>query len=204
PKRPITLYDPCCGGAYHLGVLAYLHWKDIAAIIASDIDPEALSLAERNLALLTPGGLERRIAEIEKMISLYGKESHAGALESARSLRQQQAQFLQDHVIETEIFFADVTNKETLVNRIGRKAVDIVLTDVPYGWSSGWQTPTAAQDDLSPAWRMLDSLKSILSPDSVVAIAADKGQKFTHESFQRLDKFRVGRRQVWILQLACE
>lgn len=200
PKQPITLYDPCCGGAYHLSVLAYRHWKDIGAIIASDIDPDALSLAERNLSLLTKQGLDQRIAEIEKMIARYGKESHAQARESARALRQQQAQLLQDHEIKTELFLADVTDRQSMVKRMGAKAVDLVIADVPYGWSSSWQTPVPPQDDLPTGWRMLESLRSILGPASVAAIIADKGQKFGHEDYRRLDKFRIGRRQIWIFQ----
>jgi hypothetical protein len=45
-----VLHDPCCGGAYHLTTLAYLHWDRIDAIIGSDINADALALAERNLA----------------------------------------------------------------------------------------------------------------------------------------------------------
>src|SRR5215211_6457770 len=50
-STPCTLYDPCCGAAYHLSILAYLHWGHIREVIASDIDEKAVALAERNLRL---------------------------------------------------------------------------------------------------------------------------------------------------------
>src|SRR5690348_10547774 len=92
---PVKLYDPCCGGAYHLAVLAYLHWGHIMEIRASDIDGEALSIAKRNLALLTLQGLESRMAEVEEMRRLYQKESHAEALRSAAHLKAKLLQHLE-------------------------------------------------------------------------------------------------------------
>src|SRR5512140_2505380 len=59
-----VLYDPCCGAAYHLSVVAYLHRKDIQEIISSDIDEQAVALAKRNLELVNAAGLENRISEI--------------------------------------------------------------------------------------------------------------------------------------------
>src|SRR5512136_1763817 len=63
-ESPCTIYDPCCGAAYHLSVIAYLHWDTICRVICSDIDEKAVQLAERNLGLLTPAGMERRGREI--------------------------------------------------------------------------------------------------------------------------------------------
>src|SRR5687767_4526533 len=63
-SSPCTLYDPCCGVAYHLSILAYLHREHIREIIASDIDEKAVALAERNLGLLHRDGLEERIREL--------------------------------------------------------------------------------------------------------------------------------------------
>jgi hypothetical protein len=59
---PVSVYDPCCGGAYLLTTLAYEHWSQIHTIIGSDIDTDALNLAERNLSLLTLDGLDQRLA----------------------------------------------------------------------------------------------------------------------------------------------
>ncbi len=72
-STPGTLYDPCCGAAYHLSVLAYLHPKHNREVIASDIDEKAVALAERNLGLLHPEGMEQRIRELSELLEEYGK-----------------------------------------------------------------------------------------------------------------------------------
>ena len=105
---PVTIYDPCCGSAYHLSALAHLHADAIARIIASDINEDILTVAWRNLDLLTLDGMDRR---------------------------------------------------------------------------------------------MVDALLPLISPQSVVAIVADKGQSIRHEQYRRLDRFQVGKRQIVILSL---
>ena len=47
---------------------------------------------------------------------------------------------------------------------------------------------------------MLDSLLGVLSESSIVAIVSDKGQKVSHEGYQRLERFQVGKRRVIILK----
>jgi len=61
------LYDPCCGAAYHLSVLAYIHREYIREVIASDIDEKAIDFAKRNLELLSIAGIDKRITEISRM-----------------------------------------------------------------------------------------------------------------------------------------
>ena len=51
-ETPCTLYDPCCGVAYNLSVLAHLHREYIQELIGSDIDKKAIALAKRNLQLV--------------------------------------------------------------------------------------------------------------------------------------------------------
>src|SRR5260221_8448547 len=66
-EEPCVLYDPCCGSGYLLSILLYLHARTLKAVVGSDINPEALRLAARNLALLTPEGIAERVAQIEAM-----------------------------------------------------------------------------------------------------------------------------------------
>src|SRR4029077_18014228 len=63
-STPCVLFDPCCGAAYHLSVLAYLHREYIREVIGSDVEEVAIALAKRNLDLLSLSGLDRRIGEI--------------------------------------------------------------------------------------------------------------------------------------------
>jgi 16S rRNA G966 N2-methylase RsmD len=192
---PCTLYDPCCGAAYHLSVLAYLHRERIRTIIASDIDEKAVALAERNLGLLHRDGLEERIRELSAMFEQYGKESHREALKSASTLKEKL--LTEKHPLETRVFQANATDTRAITNRVQPQSVDIVFTDVPYGWHSQWRD---AEDLSNPLRSMVDALLEILSTSSIVAVVSDKQQKAVHEQFQRLEQFRVGKRRVVILK----
>ena len=198
---PCTVYDPCCGGAYHLTSLAYLHWQRIAKIIASDIDAAALGLARRNLSLLTLAGLDQRAAEIATYIDQYGKPSHVAALQSAARLHLALAKQIEQHPLETRIFLADSLDGAALNQSLAGQTIDIVLTDIPYGQKTSWTLPAGENDSLPfPAWRMLEALLGVLSPHSLVAVASDKQQKISHARYQRLEKFQLGKRQVVILK----
>lgn len=198
---PCCLYDPCCGGAYHLSTLAYLHWNAIDEIIASDVDEKALSLAERNFALLTIEGMNRRISEISQMLAWYGKSSHAAALKSANILRHQLLKQIETHTIKTRLFRANVTDRKTFREKFLSRKVDVVIADIPYGQRSRWQVPDLTpQKSLEPVWQMLESLRPILSLKAVVAIAANKRQKISHEEYQRIEQFQIGKRHIALLQ----
>ncbi len=192
---PVVLYDPCCGSAYHLCALAYLHWQSISEIIASDIDEEAVQLARRNLNLLSLAGLDRRTDEIFSLLQQYQKESHQIALESARTLRQQVVEAQSQ--IETQIFQANGLSGETLQRHLLGQPIDVVFADVPYGQHSQWQG-VAASDN--PVGLMLEALLGVLSPTSLVAIAADKAQKISHNGYRRVEHFKIGKRVVAILR----
>jgi tRNA G10 N-methylase Trm11 len=196
-STPCTLYDPCCGAAYHLSVLAYLHRGHIRKVIASDIDEKAVKLAGQNLDLLHTDGLDKRIRELSKMLQAYGKESHREALRSASLLKEKLSAFIEKHPLATRIFQASATDGSAISKHIGQRSIDILFTDVPYGWHSQWREA----DDLSnPIRSMLDALFEVLSASSIVAVASDKQQKATHERFQRLEQFQVGKRRVVILK----
>jgi 23S rRNA (guanine2535-N1)-methyltransferase len=198
--RPV-IYDPVCGTAYHLSTLAYLHPNDIGEIIASDVDPEILATAERNLSLLTPAGLDRRINEITEMLAAYGKPSHAAALASAQRLKQRLLLFAQVHEIRTRIFQADATDAAALRSGLAGTQVDMVISDIPYGQHSSWRSANPADPaPRRPIWRMLEALTPLLAPGAVVAIAADKGQKIEHEAYRRAERFQIGKRHVAILR----
>jgi len=195
-STPCTLYDPCCGAAYHLSVLAYLHGEFIREIIASDVDEKAVELAKRNLGLLDVAGLERRMDEIKTMIDEYGKDSHKDALKSAHILKEKLSE---KHPVVTKVFQANAMNGEEISRNIKPRSADIVFTDVPYGLHSNWDNSDHAVS-FNPLTSMLDSILGILSPSSIVAIVSDKGQKASHEAYQRIEQFQVGKRRVVILR----
>lgn len=202
-STPVTIYDPCCGSAYHLMVLAYLHWSEIKTIIASDIDLDILTVAERNLNLLTVKGLENRAKAIHEMVTQFEKKSHVEAEKSVRKFQHQLEKNLAQHPIDHFLFTADATSHQMMEDKLKAQSIDVVIADIPYGHQSQWQTSLAElETDLTMLDRMLDSLLHILAGGAVVAIVADKGQKATHSAYQKVGRFRIGKRQVFLLQLA--
>ena len=195
-----TLYDPCCGTAYHLSVLAYLHGAHLREIIASDIDEKAVAFAKRNLGLLSVAGLDRRIEEISSLLDQYHKVSHQEALSSAHLLRNKIASFSREPPLITKVFQASATDGRSMLRTIEPKSVDIVFTDVPYGQHSQWHD--SDNNENTPLWSMLNALQGVLSASSIVAIVSDKGQKVSHERYQRIEQFQIGKRRVVILKLA--
>lgn len=196
---PCTLYDPCCGAAYHLSVLGYLHRRHIRKIFASDIDEEAVALANRNLGLLHAAGMEQRVNELDALHTQYKKDSHKDALRSARRLHSQLVHLDQEYPLITRTFQSSATDQNSILQNIEAKSVDIVFTDVPYGQHSQWQGFHNAE---SPLWSMMDALTETLSSASIVAVASDKGQKVSHERYQRIEHFQIGKRRVAILRPA--
>jgi len=103
---PLTLYDPCCGAAYHLTVLGFLHPQRIARILASEIQPALVEAARRNLSLLRPDGLDQRRAGLERLLAEHGKPSHREALGSLERLRQRLSAGLAGRGLTTDVFGA--------------------------------------------------------------------------------------------------
>lgn len=195
-----SLYDPCCGAAYHLSILAHLHPEYIREVIASDVDAKALAVAIRNLGLTSSAGLDQRIAEIARMIELYGKDSHREALQSAYALKSKILDRGELYLLETKAFQASAVDGEAISKNIQSGSVDIVFTDVPYGQHSQW-SGTDPADLLNPLWSMLEALTGVLAPDGIVAVASDKGQKAAHARYQQIESFQIGKRRVVILKL---
>jgi len=198
-SKPCVLYDPCCGAVYSLSVLGYLHGEKIQELIGSDVDGKAVELARQNLGLLNNSGLNTRIDEVSEMLRLYGKESHQAALASSRILQKRILSLNKDHPITTKVFQASIFDSKTILENIKDKSVDIVFTDIPYGQHSQWQTDSSAET-AKPIWSMLNTLLAVLSSSSIVAIVSDKEQKITHENYQRVKQFQIGKRRVHILK----
>ena len=197
--RACTLYDPCCGTAYHLSVIAYLHGAHLREIVASDIDEKAVALATRNLGLLSATGLDQRIEEISSMLDQYQKESHQEALRSAQVIKSKIASFIREQPLITKAFQANATDSRSILQNIEPNSVDIVFTDVPYGQHSQW-VRSGKQEALNPMWAMLNAFIGVLSASCILAIVSDKQQKVSHERYQRLEQFQVGKRRVVILK----
>lgn len=191
-----VLYDPCCGAAYHLSVLTYLHREYIQEVIGSDVEEKAVALARRNLELVSTAGLDRRIVELSEMFQRYGKDSHKEALRSAQVLRNNSLTLAEKYPVSARVFRANATESREIYNNIEAKSVDVVFTDVPYGQHSYWSSSAG----IDPIQAILDVLINVLSSTGIVAIASDKQQKVSHDRYQRLEQFQIGKRRVVILK----
>lgn len=194
-----VVYDPCCGIAYHLSTLAYGHWHSIQEIIGSDIERQAVEVAQRNLQLLTPEGLSQRRQELADKYHEFGRESYRDALKSVDTLRAHIMDLVKQHPIRTRVFQASAFDAQALVSQLGGTRVDIVLTDVPYGQRSEWQGDPLKRAQ-NPISAMLAALMNILHAGSVVAVVSDKRQKITHDAYRRVERFQIGKRQVVLLK----
>ncbi|MBU5437218.1 hypothetical protein KQI42_04305 [Tissierella sp. MSJ-40] len=190
-SSPYSIYDPCCGGAYLLTTIGYLFGNRINKIYASDIDRTVLELAKKNLSLLTQSGLNNRIEEINKMISVYGKESHHEALQSALRLKDLLSKI--PHSIDINCFMCDATKTDT-INTVNN--INMVITDLPYGDIVSWVN---ASDENEAIFQLLDNLLPKLSTNAVVAIISKKKTAVRHNNYKRVDRFKIGKRQVTLL-----
>ncbi|MDH2430883.1 rRNA methyltransferase [Sphaerisporangium sp. TRM90804] len=188
--RPAVLWDPCCGGGYLLTVVALLHRRRIASVLASDLDPGARSLAERNLALLTRAGLAARAADLRARAARFGKPAYDSAAQAAHRLAAGLDAAGGD--LPHAVCQADALDPVQLRRALGHRAPDIVITDVPYGEQTHWHGPGAAAGVAG----MLDALTAVLPRDSVIAVTV-RGRKVPAGGGPRpRASFKIGTRAV--------
>ena len=191
-----TIYDPCCGSAYYLTALGFLHFDRFERIICSDIDEDALGHARKNLDLLTIEGINRRMLELETLQRRFGKESHREALESAQRLKMSLQQQLRHRNIRADVFNADILQSNAVLE-LRAKQIDIVFADVPYGMKSQWWEQPHSGEEI---WTLLDNILSLKVPLGLVVIAASKHQRVEHDGYAKVERMKIGTRAITILQ----
>lgn len=192
-QPPYTVYDPYCGSGYSVAIIGFLHGTRINRIYASDISPEALELTQRNLSLLHPAGLNKRITEIQDLIQKFNKQSHLDALES--SLRLKSHLESRSSMIQTKCFRFDILGDEDLSLQIQK--VDLVLTDLPYGQVASW---SGSRTDTAPAQKLLTNIRHVLNPNAFVAITTSKKPAISYDGYRRVEHLIIGKRRLLILE----
>ena len=189
---PYRIYDPCCGGAFQLTALGFLHGESIQGIYASDIDDTVLALAEKNLHLLTPTGLEHRIEQLKMYIAQYNKDSHREALESALWMESMlKSRGFQPSI---ECFPWEITKRETSLNPA--QSLDMVITDLPYGALVQWH---GEADEENASEHLLEGILPLLKNQGIAAVISGKRVVLKHPSYRKMEGFKIGKRHILIL-----
>jgi tRNA G10 N-methylase Trm11 len=183
-REGVVLLDPLCGAGSLIAVAALTHAGALARVRGTDADPCAVLTAQKNLALLAPGGLAARVRELREMGERFARPSYLEAAESAARL----ARLLPERGVAAEAFVADAFR----LPDDGFRA-DIVLTDFPYGGMKVWTSGDAGA--------FLAAVRKKLSAGGVVCAVMDKAQKCASEGFIRLERQSVGKRRYEIYQL---
>lgn len=190
PAGPVAVWDPCCGSAYLLTVLAVLHRSEITAVLGTDIDPAALTLARRNLGLLRAGGFEARSADLRERAGRLDKPRYSATAAAAQRLAHRLAE--RGGPLAHSVAQADVFDPDQLRRALAGHRPDMVITDVPYGERTIW----GGRDGSAGITGMLRSLDTVLDADAVIAVAT-RGRKVALADARRpLASFKIGTRTV--------
>lgn len=212
---PLTVWDPCCGAGVTLTVLGLLG-AGITRLVGTDADPEPLDLARRNLALLDPGGLAARAADLDALAARHDKPSYADAATAARTL-------VPASTPTWSVAVADARDTAAVRSVLAEASPDdagpdLVLADLPHGIRTTWaasptrpgaaDTPapdagparTAADQDQDPGVEFLRAVATVLRPDAVV-VAVGRGRTVALPPGVRpLERVRVGHRAAVLVR----
>jgi len=181
---PFKIYDPCCGGGFLLTTIGFLYYNQIFELIATEYDDEVLEMAKKNLSLLSSEGLDRRKEEIKGYIKSFGKESHVQAIKSIDYLET----LIGEENIKINCMQRDITD----MSDFPIEKVNIIITDIPYGIIVNWKGVNE-----NPIKTLFEnSYKALDKKQSVMVIIADKKTKLQHKSFDRIQHFKLGKRQI--------
>lgn len=191
-KNKYTIFDPCCGSAYHLTALAFLHPDKIEKIICSDVSRTVIQFAEKNLNLLNPEKIDLRIQDLKGLLEKYNKQSHLEALDSSLILKRK----ITSYYIETCCYEEDLFSKEAF-SKIKNETIDLIFADIPYGNIENWQ---GGKSDGNEIWQMLENLKRVGIRETILIIASTKKQQIEHEDYLRIKQLKVGKRKITFLK----
>lgn len=190
----LTLWDPCCGSGYLLTVLGLLHPEQLRTIVATDIDDHALSLARANLALLTPDGLQTRRHDLHELATAYNKPTYHEAVQAADRLQRQVRATSAPTVLTRQ---ADAFDSHQLATVLGQVRPDLVVTDVPYGQLTHWNTAATTHPPSIP--NLLRNLVTVTPPSTIVAITC-RARRVRLDGLRPVSSLKIGLRSVAFLR----
>lgn len=174
-----SLWDPLCGAGGIATTLGLVCSASLRQILATDICGEAVSLAQRNLKLLSSEGLIGRADELRQI----------GADPARIASAERLAKRIEGRGIKVKAAVADATDRTVLLD-LDVGGIDIVLADLPYGAQTHWRSVSDA-----PFLAMIDSLRHVLPSHSVMVFASTDRRVFDGAP-TALRSFRHGHRTI--------
>lgn len=196
PSSTAQVWDPCCGSGHLLTTLAFLHRRDIASVLGTDVDPAALILARKNLDLLSEHGMDARSDELRARAERRGKPAYLDAAVAAQRLACRLAE--RGGALPHGVAQADVFDSDQLRRALDGQHPNLVITDIPYGEQTSWDGP----DGAAGINGMLRALEEVLDDGAVIAVAT-RGRKVRLDRACRpIASFRIGTRAVVFCRVA--
>ncbi|MDS2172383.1 hypothetical protein Q7C18_06720 [Nesterenkonia sp. CL21] len=194
---PVTVWDPCCGSGYLLTVLSFLHRRNITRLLGTDLDPAALTLAQKNLNLLSEHGLEARSVELQERAERLGKPAYVEAAVAAQRLAHSLTE--QGGPLPHTTGQADVFDPDQLQLTLGSHRPELVITDVPYGERTSW----GGSDKAAGIPGMLRALGSVLENNAVIAVTTRGRKVHVNDGPSPIASFKIGTRAVAFFRAPC-
>jgi len=193
------LYDPCCGGGIGLTALALIHGDELDVVAGSDCDPDALSICERNLGLLSREGFDARIENLHAKHSEFGRPHYQMAALAAERLRDQLGTRL-DSPPNTRLFVADAADPGEVKRGLSGIRPDIVVADLPYGVMSYAWRPDGPNDQ---TWRdaLVTVLLEITARPAALALVSRERLRPPPETVGRWQHKKLGHRHILLVEV---
>jgi hypothetical protein len=185
-----------------LATIAYRHWANLRRVTGSDFDEEVLLIAERNLSLLTRGGLNAKIEFLRAAQDRERRPSRDAALRNVQLCLDRLETLEEMHSVEYSLFHADAGSPLEVAAGMMDSKADIVMTDIPYSGLSNWKGSLGKLQSRPAALNsLMESIRPILAPNAIVAIISPKADDVSHPAFCRHRKLKLGKRSVTFLSL---
>ena len=94
------------------------------------------------------------------------------------------------------MFVANALDAAELRAHLAPGTVEMVIADLPYGQRSAWQAAEPEAEGVDPEWRLLEALRRVMAPSSIVAITATKQRKAAHDGYLRVGQLQIGKRHT--------
>ncbi|QBI56408.1 50S ribosomal protein L11 methyltransferase [Streptomonospora litoralis] len=187
---PFVLWDPCCGSGQLAVAAAMLHRDRLSRLLATDTDPAALSVAERNVGLLSGAGLAERERELRAQAAEFGKPAMVERADAAARLAERLRGLGGD--LDGAVRRGDVFHPAE-----PERPVDLVLTDIPYGDLTRF---SGAPPDADPVPALVRALAAVLPEHAVLAVTARTRKVALPAGVGALERVRAGNRAAVLVR----